>query len=492
MARRPDFLVLAIDIGSSSVRSAIFDDRARVVKETSAKREYAIHYGADGSAELSPQQLYRAAKSCLAETLEHWRATPATRRIPIRAVSGSSFWHSLLALDRAGRPITPVLTWADARSNPDALQLREKFSEREIQLRTGCMLRASFWPAKLRWLRRSDPSLFKRATAWVSPAAWLFGRLFGAENTSHSMASGTGLYDLRLRNWDTDLCAACRIDSRQLREIGDSASASRGEKDLRHARIFAAVGDGAASNLGSEADRTGVVAINIGTSAAARVIERRSAAQSRKIPEGLFRYVVDAERTLLGGAISNGGNLRKWCMRELQLGGDAEAERALSRNRAATDSLTVLPFWVQERAPTWPEGLHGTISGLTPTTAAADILRAATTSTYYRLADIVDRIESAAGGVEQVIVSGGILKSPASLPILADCLGRDIHVCRELESSLRGAAIHALEQLGYAVSTLRAGRKIRHQPNLAGKHRARRERQSALETQLSRTPMESG
>jgi gluconokinase len=189
----------------------------------------------------------------------------------------------------------------------------------------------------------------------------------------------------------------------------------------------------------------------------------------------LFAYVVDDERLVIGGAISNAGNLREWCLRELRLEGDLD--KTLGRSASAANNLIVLPHLVSERAPTWPENVLGTFAGLTHVTSAADIYRAVTTATYYRLADILEALPPA----EEIIVSGGVLKSKASLEILADCLGRDIHVCRELESSLRGAAIFALTKLGYKVPPIRAGKLVRHNPALAEKHRARRGKQRALE-----------
>src|SRR5438309_4087075 len=158
---RRKLLVLAIDIGSSSTRSALFDDKARRLPKTSASVQYSVRYSSDGGAELSPFILRDAAAQCLAATLKH-RASPSLREIPLTAVGGSAFWHGLLGLDHRGRPMTPVFTWADSRAADDAARLRDKLSEREIHRRTGCMLRGTFWPAKLLWLRRTQPRLFRR------------------------------------------------------------------------------------------------------------------------------------------------------------------------------------------------------------------------------------------------------------------------------------------------------------------------------------------
>src|SRR3712207_6204523 len=123
MSRRSKSLVLAIDIGSSSVRSALFDERARRVPDTLASRQYAIRYSPDGGAELDPVILLRSTRACIRDTLRRKGASHA-KNSPVAAVSGSGFWHGLLGLDRAGRPFTPVFTWADSRSKTDAAQLR--------------------------------------------------------------------------------------------------------------------------------------------------------------------------------------------------------------------------------------------------------------------------------------------------------------------------------------------------------------------------------
>ena len=472
-----------MDMGSSSFRCAFFDDRGAIIAQTKAKRVYGIRYAPDGGAELSPLALRRAAAVCLAESLRIRRSTASLRNVPIRVVSGCAFWHGLLGLDGAGAPTTPVYTWADSRSAQDAARLRDELIEHEIQQRTGCMLRAPFWPAKLRWLHRTDRALFKRTRRWVSPAAWLVGQIFGQPATSHSMASGTGLYDLRSGTWDAELCERVGVNPQQLGPLDDRTEISRRVAvELRDAAVFTMIGDGAAGNLGSGADIKSRVAINIGTSAAVRLIESARKAP-REIPNGLFRYVVDRERMVVGGAISNAGNLRTWCLRELRLTED-EAEHALRRPGAASQALDVLPFWVTERSPTWPD-TAGVIAGLTQATTAADVFCAVTVSTFYRLGVILDRLAQYSGGLGEVIVSGGVVRSPATLKLLADAIGRDLRVSPEADASLRGAALYALEHLEETPAPITLGRTIRHDASAATKHLARRERQEQLEAQLT-------
>jgi gluconokinase len=478
--RAPESLVLAIDIGSSSTRSALFDEKCRLVAGTDARREYTVRYSADGGAELSPSGLRQAARSCVRETLQAHRVS-GLRKVRIVGVGGSAFWHSLLGLDGNGRSLTPIFTWADSRCGRDAAQLREQFDERKIHAETGCMLRASFWPAKLRWLRRTNRPLFRKVARWVSPADWVFDEIFAPGGSSYSMASGTGLYDLRTKTWHKDLLEACEVDTEKLGAITETPRRTTAIKGFEETQIFAPLGDGAAGNLGCGADTAGRIAINLGTSAAVRLMEDPRTNPSA-IPFGLFRYAVDAERTVTGGAISNAGNLRRWCERELRIGGNEE--KALSRKAAADDALTVLPFWVAERAPTWPENLRGAIIGLTQSTGAAEIFRATTCAVFYRLAEILMLIEKNRNRAKEIIVSGGAVHSPATLSLLADALGHDIWISREGEASLRGAARYVLEKLGYRPEPVEKPKRVRHDRRLARKHRARRARQVALEALL--------
>ena len=468
--RHPESLVLAVDLGTSSVRTALFDETAQRVAKSNASQTYQVRYSADRGAELDPLVLLRATRNCL-------RQTRGLTKAPVHAIGGSGFWHSLLGLDRSGKTITPIYTWADARCATDATQLREKFDERKIQQRTGCMLRSSFWPAKLVWLRRTQPRLFRRVARWVSPAEWIFDQIFHVLACSHSMASGTGLYDFGQQTWDRELIDFCGLTTSQLGTLRDKTEA-------QSATIFSAIGDGAASNLGSGASSLGAVAINVGTSAAVRAIPLTKA----PLPFGLFRLVVDEHRSLLGGAVSNAGNLHAWCLRELQLSGnERRLEKLLREAGTSAASLTILPFWVSERAPTWPENLDGAIIGLTQATSAADLLRATTVAVCYRLADILDRLENAIGRAKKIIVSGGILQSPTSLQILADALGRDLEICADQEASLRGAAIHTLEQLGRKIPVLKCTERIRHDHRNSASARVHRERQMRLERLLETT-----
>ncbi len=461
-------VVLAIDIGSSSTRTALFTQTGQRISDSAASKEYRIRYGPDGSAELSPRTLWAALKYCLNQTL------PALRQNGVIAVGVSSFWHGLLGLDERWRPTTPIYTWADSRASIAADQLRQELPEKQIHTRTGCRVHASYWPAKLRWLGRESPARFNKVRFWVSPIDWLLHQLCGIEETTPSVASGTGLYQLRSQHWDQKIFAAVGISARQLLPVSSSLS---GRSDRFDGVPIFSIGDGAASNIGSGADQRGIVALNVGTSAAARMIVPQT---ESRYDFGLFRYVVDHDRHLVGGAVSNAGNLRQWVLREMRLpaGKKTDAEM-FDRKAAARDYLTAVPSWVAERAPTWNKRQGGAICGINQTTTGVEVGRALATSVFYNLAAILDLLAQKQR-LKRIIISGGILKSPAAIRLLADAVGRDVELAPQQEASLRGAAIFALQGLGMKRPNTLRGPVVKHDAAFSRSHRERRARQETL------------
>jgi gluconokinase len=148
------------------------------------------------------------------------------------------------------------------------------------------MLRSSYWPAKLLWLRRTRPKVFVRVMRWMSPAEWLQRELCGEARCSYAMASGTGLFSPATLQWEPQLLKRCHISPRKLNGLSEdplriSPRWARKFPELREALWFPAIGDGAASNLGSGATKPGVAALNCGTSAAIRVVSHACSSVAR-------------------------------------------------------------------------------------------------------------------------------------------------------------------------------------------------------------------
>jgi len=476
-------LILAIDIGTSSARTALFDSAANRLAATTAQQTYPLITSTDGAAELEPSVMLSAVLRCLEQTMQRYRTDPTLRGRGIAGIGVSCFWHSLVGCDAKGAALTNIITWADARCRTDAAELRAEFPEKATHARTGCMQRASFWPAKLRWLRRTQRRKFAAVKQWLSPAEWLQHTLAGGANCALGMATGTGLFNPAKLAWDTELLQACDVLPEKLRAVSDEPSPVGSRLAAQFAELkgvpwFPGIGDGAASNLGSGAVRPGLAAINVGTSAALRIMRDHGAARA---PFGLFCYRVDARRFLVGGAVSNAGNLRAWCLRELRLVGEVELEAELAKRPGPEHGLVVLPFWNPERAPTWDEAATGAIHGLRQHTSALDLLQAITEASYHRLARIAELVLAAEKSTPRFIVSGGIQRSATAMQRLADVLGQTIYPNDEMEASIRGAAIFVLEKLGVEVPDAAFGKAVKPRAKSARLYAAEREKQRALE-----------
>jgi gluconokinase len=438
--------ILSVDLGSSSVRAELYDGSGTRQEGTEARLDYELEYAPDGGVAVDADELLDLVVRAIDGALDRVGDTT------ISGVAMSTFWHSVLGLDRDGRPTTPGLYWADRRAADAARELRGRLDEAAVHRRTGCVLHSSYWPAKLLRLSREDPDAFARTERWASPGDYFYSQFFGGSHVGSSMASATGLFDQNLRRWDEEMVEALPLEQAQLSAISDEPL--RGLKDewarrwpaLRDIPWFPAAGDGACSNVGSGCTRNDRLALMVGTSGAMRVLWR---ADSVEIPDGPWCYRADEKRFVMGGALSDGGNLVAWLRETLRLPEPEETERLLAEMEPDSHGLTFLPLLAGERGPGWADEANGSISGLSMSTTPVEILRAAMEAVALRFALIAEIIEAASPGEKEVIATGGgLLGSPTWIGIMADALGRPVTTSGVQEASSRGAALLALERLG--------------------------------------------
>jgi gluconokinase len=340
----PSSFILTVDIGSSSARAMIYDGRGYAVPRLGAQERYALHTMADGGAEDDPDMAIERAARCIDAVL----AQAGPHADQIRAVAVATMAITLVGLDAAGRPLTPLRTYADTRAAADAETLRDLLAEAAIHDRTGCLLRASYWPAQLAAIRRMEPDRWQTVRRWATLGEYLERQLFGHGRVSLSAASWTGLLNRRTLSWDGPLCDALGLLPEQLAPLVDVDEPLVGLAEpwasrwpaLRDLPWLPAVGDGAAANIGSGCADPGRLALTIGTTGALRVVQPAPAV----VPPGLWCYRVDRTHALVGGATSEGGNVYAWLRQTLQLGDSVAAEAALAAFPPDSHGLTVLPF----------------------------------------------------------------------------------------------------------------------------------------------------
>jgi gluconokinase len=433
--------ILALDVGTSSVRAQVFE--AEADEGDHARRDY--------PGENDPVRIVELVREVLEE---------ATGDEGYDAAGSSSFGHSLLALDSAGRPLTPMLGWRDTRSAGAADLLLRRVDNAAVHARTGCQIHTSYWPAKLAWLAQEEPEVFRSAQRFVSFCDYLYAQLLGRDVPAGiSIASATGLVDLTTRTWDEELLDTLGLEAERLPEISDAPVDG----------WYPALLDGACSNLGAGCVSRGRAALMVGTSGAIRVVYETERPQPRP---ALFLHWVDETRVVEGGSLSDGGNLHHWLDHTLK-----DARGSLAGRDPDSHGLTFLSLLGGERSPGWHQHAQGAVHGLTFDTTPLDLRQAGLEGVAFRFAEVADLMP----GIEEIVVTGGaLLKDPDWVQIMADALGRPVTTSGVREASLRGAAVVVLERLGETPAPARLGGVVEPRTDKVEVFRAARERQRRL------------
>lgn len=455
MPQRNEPLALAIDIGSSSVRTVAFDAAGHQLPGTDHRERYRPEITPDGGSMCDPVRIRALTAKCVRKCCEKL----GTSLQDVLVVGISCHWHSLLGLNAEGTPITPVYMWSDKRSSDDAINLAAELDPITTHIRTGCRIHSSYWPAKLRWIKRERAEVSDRVTMWCGLSDWLLLAPGVPMQTSISMASATGLMTTTTMQWDEVLIRHIGIGAEQLPKIQHRTVPI--PQDYIHpdlvpqgltATWYQAIGDGAAANVGAGAVGKDRIALTIGTSGAIRFAGGRN--HEAALPHGLFRYLIDEETEVIGGALSNGGNMMNWFGNLSGMNDPKTAMRAAADIAPDSHGLTVLPFFAGERAPSWQDSLRGTITGMNLDTAPVDIYRALLEATALRFSQVYADLLTFAAPEHEIMASGGaLLQSPLWCQITADALGHSITALpTRLEASARGAAISSLQAAGIIAS----------------------------------------
>jgi len=432
--------VLAIDLGTSSVRALVFDQDGRAVPDVLARRPSGLRVDDHGTAELDPDGVVEAVGACLDELAERGDLDG------VETVALSCAWHTVLAVDAGGRPLSAALTWADTRAAALGDELAGHTDPRRLHAETGAPLHVTFWTVKLPWLARQ---LGTAPAAYLGLAEYLAAGLLGDAGASLSMASGTGLLDLGTADWNQralELAGVGPAALPTLHQPGWSGSltqaGARRWPALAAARWHPAWGDGAASNVGAGCVSPAFANVNIGTSAAVRTVHD---APGAPLPPTLWRYRVDERRVVTGAAYSGGGNLWRWAREVLALPDDEATEAALATVPPGSGGVAVLPYHAGARAPLQLPSGSGAVLGLSLATTAVEIVAASLEAVCFGLADGLDDLEPTLPGTPAVVASGGgVTASRWWQQTLANVLGRPVQVSDEPEASARGAALLAL------------------------------------------------
>jgi len=471
-------LVIAVDIGTTGVKVEAVDTAA--VSFCGTQREYPTETSQPGWAEQDPDQVAAAVQEAVREVASGIAASGLT----VAGVSFSAAMHDLIGLDADGKPLTPMLTWADGRAAAQARRLRASDDWLALHRRTGTPVHPMSPLVKLLWFREERPELWGRVAHWVGVKEYVLQRLAGVLAVDESIASATGMYNLQTRDWDDGALALSGVRREQLPGLhattdvvarpGADATAWGLPADTP---IVVGASDGVLANLGVGAVAPGVVACSIGTSSAIRgVVPRARVDEQGRV----FCYVLVPGRWVVGGASNNGGNVLRWLGRVM--GADlADPDVGLTEAAASVppgaEGLLMLPYLSGERAPRWSGDPRGALVGLTQRHTRAHIARAALEAVCLQLALVLDAMRAAGLEPTELRATGGFAQSPFWRQLLADVLGMPIGFPAGEQGSAVGAALLGHVALGHlgsvddAAALVRVAEVVRPDPAVAAGYR---------------------
>jgi xylulokinase len=433
-------LVLAIDLGTSSIKVAAVDGELRVdAIATAAQR---VVGGPDGRREHRPGQTWsatlRAARSVLADVADRSR---------IVAISVTGPRGSLLITDRSGKPRTNALSWQDRRAATLAGAL-----DPDTAARFRAITGAAFDPAvglpKLLWLRSATPEAFEGDWRIATPQSDVLRRL-GADPgaVDLSVAGHLGILDIRELAWSGLLLerfgvppAATPKLVMQGSTVGRLSVAAAGLLGLASGLpLVAAASDGICSELGAGVAQTGQRYAYLGTAAA---IAGPTASPALPVDESVILMpgsVVDRWR--LVGLGMAGASARAWFMATIGVRDENRFDALVERSPAGARGVSFLPTLAGATAPVRDPRARGVFAGLALGSKRADLARAVLEGVGLELVWL-NRAMGSAAGTSDLRLTGGGSRSRTWAQILADLFGVPVARVLEPNPGLRGAAAY--------------------------------------------------
>lgn len=462
--------VLAVDIGTTNVKAAIFDEKGKTL--SLARTEVSLHSPVSNSAVQKLDELYNATIKSIR------KAVSQAKNVKVDVVAFSAQMHGLGAIDDKGGEVLPLVTYLDTRPAVAVEKLEEIVNPRELYENTGCPPLFIYPLAKLVWLSLTKPDVMREARWFVSAKDYVIYKIFGEPYIDKSVMSGSQLLDIHRLKWSDIALSSTGIDEDKLphlcdgedvlqnlpKHVADSLGLGEGVP------VVLGASDGALHSVGLGAIERDLLALNIGTSGAIRSLSKEPLMDKSKDMR-FFCYYIGYGLWLPGGAINNAGMGLRWFRDEF---GQSEIAAAKLMNEdpynlltkqaekvdATAEKLLILPFFSGERFPVRDPYARGVMFGLTLRHGKAHVIRALMEGCLYTLKWIYDAMVE--NGVEgkTIRTGGGGARSTLWRQIQADVFGLPVEKTLLEDASLLGAAMMGLVAVGVYKSLEEAGKNM--------------------------------
>ena len=475
--------VLAIDQGTTSTRSLLIDETAKV--RCAAQIELKQYYPADGWVEHDPEAIWRDVVATAREVLEQGQAMG----LDIAAIGIANQRETCVLWDReSGKPIHPAIVWQDRRGADLCRRFIDAGLEPEVTERTGLLLDSYFTASKLAWLLDAIPSARKDAEegrlAFGTIDCFLLWRLTAGKvhATDATNASRTLLFDIDKLAWCPDLCRMFGIPMQILPEVRENDGLfGMADKDILGLSLPIAgmVGDQQGALIGQGCLNRGDAKITLGTGGFAMLHTggqicrsgQRMLATVACYSDGVASYAIEGAFFVAGAGV-------KWTRDKLRLVASAAETEAMARSVSDNGGVYLVPAFVGLGAPHWNPSARAMLTGMTFATGPEHIVRAALECVAYQSADLLSAMALDSGvRPAELKVDGGMVANDWLCQFLADILDLDIVRPANIETTALGAAFLAGASTGIwtglpdAVSRLSPDRRF--SPALSSAERER-------------------
>ncbi len=435
-------MYLGIDLGTSGIRAALFDEAGRLA--AAAEQGLGISRPAPGWSEQDPADWIAATSAAIAAL----RREAPDALAALKGIGLSGQMHGAVLLDAAGQALRPCILWNDTRAAGEAAMLDADPAFREI---SGNIVFPGFTAPKLVWMARHEPELFAMLAYVLLPKDYLRYWLTGELAMEISDASGTSWLDLAGRSWAPELLEKCGMRPEQVPPLVEgSAPAGRLRGELARewgiaGPVIVAAGgaDNAAAACGTGCLAQGQGFVSLGTSGVL-LAARETCAPMPETAVHSFCHALPG-RWYQMGVILSASDALNWLARNL--GRSPAALSAMTGDALdAPSDITFLPYLSGERTPHNDTRIRAAFVGLDITHDPADLTRALMQGIAFALRDSLDALHAAGARPERLLAVGGGAQSQYWLKVLATVLGLslDLPASGELGAALGAARLAML------------------------------------------------
>ena len=439
-------LLLGLDIGTTSIKAALYDaDSGKVVRV--AARPTPVAHPRDGWSEHDPQVLWEAFTACIRE---------AAGGQPVAGLAISSMAEAGLLIDSAGRALSPIIAWYDRRSEPQAAWIEQQISVADLYQITGQRVSPSFGVTKLLWLRENLPEAYARGSLWLPVPSYLLYRLTGQAAVDYTIAARTLLFDQRSLDWSAALLDTFQLPAALFpppapggTPIGTLTAQAAAETGLpRQARCVLGGHDHLCAALAAGAHASGSVTDSTGSANALLLLLPGFHPEPALAQGGFasYAYVLDGTYVLKGG-LKAAGSAIEWLARLASGGSEPDftaLESAAARGIGSRAGPLWLPHLIGSGTPQGDRFSRAALVGVQAEHDSADLFRGLLESlamwTRHNLEIMRDltRLE-----ISSFALTGGVTRLRLLSQLKADILNRPVLVPQVPEAAAAGAALLA-------------------------------------------------